>query len=89
MNTSSTSVETDRTRISGDHCFTKRLSVFAVFAAGAVDEPAAEGGVDTAPGTFFDFLGGADMVRCGAEEWSEANKAALFGSPKNAVPLGV
>ena len=70
LNTSSTFVETNRTRISVDHCFnvpSAVSSVFAVFAAGAVDEPAAEGGVDTAPGTFFDFLGGADMVRCGAE----------------------
>ena len=56
---------------------------------GAVDEPAAEGGVYPAPGSLFDFLGDADMVRCGAEEWSEANKGALFGEPKNAVPSSV
>ena len=53
-----------------------------MFAAGAADEPAAEGGVDIAPSTFFAFLGGTDMVCCGVEEWSEANKATLLGSQR-------
>ena len=39
---------------------------FSAFAAGAVDEPGAEGGVGVVPGTFFIFLRGADMVYCGA-----------------------
>ena len=38
----------------------------SAFAAGAVEEPGAEGGVGIVPGTFFIFLGGADIVYCGA-----------------------
>ena len=55
----------------------------SAFAAGAVGEPVAEGGVGIVPGIFFTFLGGADMVRCGVRD---ANNAALFGVPKNALP---
>ena len=38
----------------------------SAFAAGVVDEPVIEGGVGIAPGTFFTFLGGVNMVYRGA-----------------------
>ena len=42
------------------------IAFSSAFAEGAVDEPGAEGGVGIGPGTFFIFLRGADIVRCGA-----------------------